>query len=141
VQACLINQSNSLPARKLSKQVFHLFPKLREVDSLLTPELQSRVYEAHPELAFCVMNGGKALSHSKKTPDGEAERREMLRQQGLPEIPEEAFRYPRRDVARDDVFDACAAAWTARRILNSAARHFPEGEERDARGLLMRIHA
>ena len=82
-----------------------------------------------------------ALSHSKKTAAGEAERREMLRKHGLPEVAQEAFSYPRQHVARDDVLDACAAAWSARRILRGTALHFPATDDRDSRGLLMRIHA
>jgi predicted RNase H-like nuclease len=139
--ACAANLRRSDPPRSIAKQSFHLFPKIREIDALLTPDLQGRIHEVHPELAFSIMNGGTAVRHGKKTPEGEAERREMLLQQGLPEIPEEAFNYQRQLVARDDVLDACAAAWSGRRILQGKARHFPAEEVRDARGLLMRIHA
>lgn len=139
--ACSVNLRHSNPPRKLSKQVFHLFAKMREVDAALTPALQALVFEVHPELAFSVMNGGVALRHSKKTIEGERERLRLLAQQGLPRLEPSAFGYLRKDVARDDVIDACAAAWSARRILEGKAQHFPQAEERDARGLLMRIHA
>ena len=36
----------------LSIQAFNILPKIREVDRVMTPALQQRVYEAHPELAF-----------------------------------------------------------------------------------------
>ena len=49
--------------------------------------------------------------------------------------------YRKSQVKRDDIIDACAAAWSAWRILEGVDLHFPETEERDARGLLMRIHA
>lgn len=139
--ACAINLRHSHPPRKLSKQVFHLFPKIREVDAALTPALQSRVFETHPELAFSVMNGGIALRHSKKTQEGAHERLALLAQQGLPPLHHSSFDYLRKDVQRDDVIDACAAAWSAQRILEGRARHFPESDERDTLGLLMRIHA
>ena len=61
----------------INQQTFHLFPKMREVDELLRsrPRLKRIVYEAHPELAFARMNGGKPVLSKKRQPDGYAERR------------------------------------------------------------------
>jgi predicted RNase H-like nuclease len=56
--ACAAAFARSDPPRKVSKQCFHLFPKIREIDALMTPALQGRVFEWHPELAFWAMNGG-----------------------------------------------------------------------------------
>ncbi|MBG1233679.1 DUF429 domain-containing protein [Aestuariivirga litoralis] len=137
--ACVENLKHSDPPRKLSKQTFHLFPKMREVDGLMMPALQALVHETHPELAFCAMNVFAALRHSKKTPEGEAERMALLQAQGLPALQPHHFDFPRKDVKRDDVIDACAAAWSAWRILERKALRFPDVEERDALGLLMRI--
>ena len=41
----------------LSIQAFNILPKIREVDRVMTPALQHRVYEAHPELAFQALAG------------------------------------------------------------------------------------
>ncbi len=37
----------------LSIQSFSIFPKIREVDRLMTPEAQRRVHEAHPGVGVC----------------------------------------------------------------------------------------
>ncbi len=65
-EACAVNQRHTEPPKKISKQIFHLFPKMREIDALMTPELQVRVFEVHPELAFWAMNGKAPLSLPKK---------------------------------------------------------------------------
>jgi threonine dehydratase len=64
-QACRLAQETSMPPRKVSKQGFHLFPKIREIDALLRtrPLLRERVFEVHPELAFATMRG-EALTHA-----------------------------------------------------------------------------
>ena len=56
------------PPRKVSKQCFFLFPKIREVDGLLRadPVLAARVHECHPEGAFMAMKGGDPLALPKK---------------------------------------------------------------------------
>ena len=41
--------------------------------------------------------------------------------------------------AQDDLYDACAAAWTAGRIAYKTAQHLPDKPEFDARGLRMEI--
>ena len=38
-------------------------------------------------------------------------------------------------VGRDDFLDACADAWTARRIFSGTARRFPPEPDLDRRGL------
>jgi predicted RNase H-like nuclease len=116
-------------------------PRMQEIDKLLSVEIEVRLREVHPELCFCVMNRGVPLAHKKKTSEGERQRLELLRNSGFPELDWNELSYSRSQVKRDDIVDACAAAWSARRILEKCARHFPETEERDGLGLLMRIHA
>jgi predicted RNase H-like nuclease len=59
--------ATSDPPRKVSKQLFNIAPKIREVDAMLrvTPGLSKRVYEVHPELAFWRLNGEHALTEPK----------------------------------------------------------------------------
>ena len=116
-------------------------PRMQEIDLLITPQNEHRLREVHPEVSFAAMNDSVPLAHRKKTKAGEAARLELLKTQGFPESDFEKYGFRRRDVKLDDLIDACAAAWSARRILDGKAWHFPETEERDARGLLMRIHA
>jgi predicted RNase H-like nuclease len=145
-EACVVNLRNSDPPKKVAKQCFHLFPKMREIDRLMTPALQDRVFETHPELAFWTMNGGQPLSLPKKIKgapyrEGLEQRQMLLRGAGFPflKLPESEFR--KSDVAADDILDACACAWVARRILRGEAARFPADPPRDARGLRMEINA
>lgn len=144
-QACRVNLLHSDPPRKVSKQCFHLFPKMREIDALITPELQARIYESHPELAFWMMNAETPLALPKKVKSapygpGLDLRRALLRQAGLP-IDHLSLDYRRRDVGADDLLDASACAFVAWRILNGRSIRFPEDPPRNARGLRMEINA
>jgi len=65
---------------KLSKQVWNIFPKIKELESLLlsAPGLSETLIEAHPELAFCRLNQNKPLLNPKRTKEGRIERLNLL---------------------------------------------------------------
>ena len=67
-EACTLAAATSDPPRKVSKQAFFLFPKIREIDGLLLAraDLRGRVFESHPEGVFMTLNDGMALSEPKK---------------------------------------------------------------------------
>src|SRR5262249_27859793 len=67
-EACNIALASSEPPRMVSKQLFNIAPKIREVDEALrgTPDAASRVFEVHPEVAFWRLNGERALTEPKK---------------------------------------------------------------------------
>ena len=145
-QACATALSHSDPPRKVSKQTFNLFPKMREVDRLMTPQLQSRVVECHPEAAFWAMNGEQPLSEPKKVKSrpnatGLAQRRSLLEAAGFPRTFLESTRFRSKDAGPDDVLDACACAWSAGRVLVGSDRRFPADPTRDGRGLAQEIRA
>jgi predicted RNase H-like nuclease len=144
--ACAEALATSDPPRKVSRQCFFLFPKIREIDGLLRaePGLAARVRECHPEGAFMALNGMRPLSEPKKVKSrpwapGLEERRALLRSAGF----EDAFLAAPtpRGCGPDDLLDACACAATARRILRGGALSFPREPERDAFGLPMAILA
>jgi predicted RNase H-like nuclease len=143
--ACMVNLRHSDPPRQVSKQCFHLFPKMREIDALMTPAGQSRIFESHPELAFWVMNGETPLPLPKKvksqpyTP-GLDLRRRLLCEHGVP-VNGLAHEYRRRDVGPDDLLDACACTFVAWRIRNGRSIRFPADPPRNAKGLRMEINA
>ena len=127
----------------LSIQAFGILAKIREVDRLMTPELQGRVYEAHPELAFRSL-AGAPMRHSKKTPAGREERLRALERlasfravRAL--LDTVATRYRRSQVGLDDCLDACVLAWLAGRIGVGTAQWLPAQPPLDARGLRMEI--
>lgn len=145
-QSCDTNLVNSNPPKMLSQQIFYIFPKMREIDALMTPPLQSRIYEIHPELSFWKMNSETPLPLPKKIKGrafkpGLDLRRELLIAAGFPlhALPPAAYR--RSDVGADDLLDACAAAWSARRIRDGRSLRFPAAPPLDARGLRMEINA
>ncbi len=144
--ACAAALATSEPPRKVSKQLFNIAPKIREVDTVLRADqaAAARVYEVHPELAFWRLNGEKALNEPKKVKSrpyapGLALRRKLLRVAGLPA--ELVAARPPKGAAADDLLDALACAAIARRIHAGSARPFPDPPSRDAYGLPMAIWA
>lgn len=144
-RACAVALVHSDPPRKVSKQTFNLFPKMREVDLAMTPALQTRVRECHPEAAFREMNGAP-LSEPKKLKSrphapGLATRRDLLAKADINLADLDRVRFRSSDVGSDDILDACACSWTAERILRGTARCFPDHPPIDARGLRQEIWA
>lgn len=74
--AAFARRVRELTGRAPSRQLFGIAPRILEVDALMTPALQRRVAEAHPELCFARL-AGRTL-HSKHTPLGAMERGEAL---------------------------------------------------------------
>jgi predicted RNase H-like nuclease len=145
-EACRIALATSQPPRAVSKQLFMLAPKIREVDASLRgdPAAAARVFEVHPELAFWRLNGGRALDEPKKVKGrcyepGLAQRRRLLIAAGLPAALVNGA--PPKGAGADDLLDALACAAVARRIRMGVARPFPEPPARDAFGLPMAIWA
>jgi len=142
--ACRIALATSEPPRKVSKQCFHLFPKIREIDALMTPALETRVFECHPELAFWRLNGERPMALAKKvksraSPAGIAERTALLARRGY-DAAWLARDLP-RGVGRDDFIDAAALAVIGGRIARGEAQPFPSSPTRDGKGLRMAIWA
>lgn len=145
-EACRIAQETSDPPRKVSKQLFNIAPKIREVDECLRTDAATarRVFEVHPEVAFWRLNGGRALTEPKKVKSrpygpGLALRRDLLIASGL--SAEAVNAKAPKGAATDDLLDALACAAIARRIHAGTARPFPDPPPRDAFGLPMAIWA
>lgn len=122
----------------LSKQAWNLVAKIREIDRSIAPADQSVLHEAHPELVFLHLNAGSPLP-SKRKPDGFELRRKLLHSAGLAGIDAWLDRFPRSCAGRDDILDAAACAYAARRIWSGEAVSLPARPPRDARGLSMEI--
>lgn len=143
-EACNIALATSDPPRKISKQLFMIAPKIREVDQALRENaaLAARTYEVHPEAAFWRLNAECALTEPKKIKGKVYEpglrlRRELLVTAGLPRAHIEAM--PPAGAAADDLLDAFACAAIARRIHAGIARPLPDPPPRDVHGLPMAI--
>jgi predicted RNase H-like nuclease len=145
-QACACALATSDPPRKVSKQLFNICAKIREVDTALHADaaLAARTFEVHPEVAFWRLNGEKPLTEPKKIKGrcyepGLALRRGLLTSAGLPRPIVETT--PPKGADADDLLDALACAAAARRIHAGIAQPFPDPPPRDAYGLPMAIWA
>lgn len=138
-KACEIAERHSDPPRKISKQTFNLFPKIREVDALMTPNLQNRVRECHPEVVFWRLNGKRPLALPKKPAGGSALRKSLLLAAGYPSSLFERQYFPRSSALDDDIIDAFACATAAAEMVAGRAIRFPETPPCDGRGLRMEV--
>lgn len=146
-EACALNRDAHHAGKCLSKQMFHLLPKVREVDAVARAASGRRVVEAHPEVAFWVLNGRVPLIHPKKVkgsvnPAGLAERAALLVAAGFTADLLERRLGPSSAHGMDDLLDAAACCVVAERVAGGVALRFPEGPPlRDGAGLEMAIWA
>ena len=127
--------------RGLSRQAFAILPKIRDVNLLLQPNpaLQMRVREIHPEVCFAIWNYGVPMKHRKASPAGRTEREQLIdvewpgQRRAILDRLEGAYEY-------DDLNDAFAALWTAKRIANGQALVLG-GQSIDKYGLRMEMWA
>jgi predicted RNase H-like nuclease len=145
-RASEVAKATSDPPRSVSIQAFGIFAKIREIDSTLVarPELRRRVFESHPEVAFCRLNGDQAMSLPKKikgavNPAGMEERKALLCRHGY----EKAFldQTSPRGAAADDFLDAAVMMLIAGRIATGEARPFPDPPLADRFGIPVAIWA
>lgn len=79
-EANIIKKNNV--ARGLSKQSWGIVPKIREVDSFISSNMEANeiIKESHPELCFLCL-AGKPMEYSKKDKEGFEERLAVLKTQ------------------------------------------------------------
>ena len=137
--ACRINFS--AVGKQVPQQAFHILPLIRDADALLRQDEKARkvIREVHPELCFWGFNGERPMQHRKKTAGGQDERLAILERnwpRARAAAAEACARYPRKEVAKDDIFDAMAAAATAKaRVLQCLPKEPPY----DSAGLPMQM--
>jgi predicted RNase H-like nuclease len=102
-----------LTGKGLSAQTWGLRDRLLEADAYRRKS-PAQLYEVHPELAFAAL-AGAPIADSKHTPAGLATRRKLLAQAGL------ALPARVAGAAENDLLDAAAVAWSARRIAAGQA--------------------
>ena len=139
-EACDVNQR--LTGKRLSVENWNIIPKIREVDCLLSDDASAkgRIREIHPELCFWGL-AGRPMQHAKKRSEGLLERTQLLQSiyPGTADIIAHALStYRRKDVARDDILDAVAAAVTGLMGGHNLAS-IPQEPEFDECGLRMEM--
>jgi predicted RNase H-like nuclease len=132
-EARALSRAATLPPRAPSAQAFRLVRAIRDLDDALGEPPDPRVHEVHPELAFRALE--PRVGDPKVTARGLIQRLTALR--GVMEVEAALADAPAR-VPAIDALDACAAAWSARRIADGVAESVGGGA-RDARGRPMRI--
>jgi len=126
--------NRSVTGKGLSRQAFNLVARSREVRAAITAD-DGRFVEAHPESSFTAM-AGQPLE-PKKTARGQRQRRSLIAHH-LGPLDGTAAR-SRTGVGRDDVLDACAAVWTARRVVVGDAELLGSGQDPDGYSLQLAI--
>ena len=113
-------QLDSAGMPRISKQAWALVPKMKEAAELA--DADGRVREIHPEVSFREMRG-EPIRWSKKSWNGLLLRRRLLTEQGI-DLPDELEEL--KGIVADDVVDAAAVAWSARRVAKERFRTFPD---------------
>lgn len=130
--------SRSVHGKGVPAQAFGIYPKVKEVDDLLRerPEFQDSIYEIHPELCFYAWNSASPMVHPKKSGPGFMERIALIEATFGPDsFPTVRATHSRTRVADDDILDAFAALWTARRIAAGTALTCPNEVETSPTGI------
>jgi predicted RNase H-like nuclease len=131
-------ENRRLAGEGLSRQAFALRAKILDVDRWLRAGSAepARVVEVHPELSFATM-AGAPLRSRKITWAGAVQRRTLLAGAGI--VLDGDLGLAGAQAGVDDVLDAAAAAWTARRVSQRSARCLPPSPEIFSDGLASAI--
>jgi predicted RNase H-like nuclease len=132
-EARALSRAATDPPRAPSAQSFQLVKAIRALDDALGEPPAEHVVEVHPELAFRALD--RELRDAKVTARGMARRLAALRR--VMDVDAALLDAPPR-IPAVDALDACAAAWSARRIADGTAECVGDGTT-DARGRPMRI--
>lgn len=134
--ACALQEAET--GQRISIQAWNIVPRIRALDALLQLKnsWRERLFESHPELNFCLLNGGTPLFESKKTAAGLALRLQLLERYlpGAEQVFDNArSRYQRRQVQDDDLADALCL-----QVVSTLPGQWLDGEAPlDAKGLRM----
>lgn len=135
--------------RGISKQMYNLLPKIRDVRSVVGPDDQPRFSEVHPELSFMAMAG--RVPAVKKSVPGQLQRLALVerwvgsllgwawRSESTMGELADSRNATLAGAGLDDVLDACASAWTAYRIATGTAEVLGLGEGMDPDGYRLTI--
>jgi predicted RNase H-like nuclease len=132
-EARKLSRAATDPPRAPSAQAFQLVKAIRALDDALGDPPSDRVVEVHPELAFRALD--PAVRDRKGSARGTIQRLRALR--AVMDV-EHALDDAPSGVPVIDALDACAAAWSARRLADGHGECVGDGAT-DSRGRPMRI--
>ena len=134
--------TNAIDGRRVGAQAWGIYRKIGEIDELMRTNQRARdvIREVHPEICFWAWAGRSPMRHSKRTPAGRTERMALVEAWlGTGVLERARGNISRGQLADDDILDACAALWTANRILAGIAETLPASPPTDACGLPMQM--
>ncbi len=130
--------------KKLSLQSWNITPKIKVLDELLrtNPDFKKKVLESHPELLFQKLNGGM-IYQKKNLKKGIRHRLELIKEKES--IADDFFRdikeeWRRSEVGEDDIVDAMALAYYAKKSEFKGIKTLPTEVNFDSEGLPKAIH-
>lgn len=140
-QSLSINRD--IMGKGFSIQAWNICPKILEVDDLLHrhEDLKPKLLESHPEITFQYLNGSPLL-HKKKTPEGQAERLNIISRWHAPikDIYNQTLKETlRKHLAKDDIIDAMGLAVAAQLSLTHGLSAVGSNKT-DSAGITMNIH-
>ena len=136
-------RSFAASGKRVSKQLYGILPKIREVDHALRnlPRLISTFHEVHPEVSFHFMADGRSMSYSKRSRAGLRERLTLLEPYFGNAFDAIRAQFRVADAASNDIADAMAALWSAERIQNGTSVAVSGLVELDDEGLPIQMRA
>lgn len=135
-----LRMNKELTGKGLSKQSYAITPKIKEVDEFLLDHKYATncLHESHPEVCFAEIIGSPC-KYNKKSADGEFERINALRQYFNINKMLSEIKFPKKDVATDDIIDASVLAVIGLLGLKNGFKTIPENPPEDNHGLKMSI--
>lgn len=133
----------AVDGRGFGPHAWGIVPRIRDWDETLQARRDriGSVFEVHPEVAFCALNGMQAIVASKKSVEGARIRRRLLAGAfGDAKVRQVLDSENRRGAADDDVLDALVVLWSTMRIARGIARSLPAEIPVDSAGIPMAIH-
>jgi predicted RNase H-like nuclease len=122
--------SMAASGKSLSAQAYAIRERILDVDGYVGASSKP-IYEGHPEVSFRAMTT-EGLVEPKKTYGGLSLRYQLLKAEGL--VVPYGIEKSLKGASTDDVLDATAMAWSARRIARGESDRFPRAEQAERFG-------
>jgi predicted RNase H-like nuclease len=139
--ACILNHQRL--GKKLSKQSWNIAVKIKMIDQLVRTHNSRlrKLRESHPEICFWALDHKTPMRFNKKKSAGREERMALLMgymPQAKKIVDRAMEKYPRKDLAADDIVDAIVLAVTAKLVGQNFAT-FPVNPPKDQYNIRMEI--
>jgi len=139
----IIKANQAILGKGIAEQSIAILPKIRELDEFLNKNnhWKNRIKESHPEVAFCVLNGGRPIMENKATDEGANKRIELLMKY-YPYTNDVVVKFYTDGGTKgilNDLLDALCLAVVGLIGMDRNYKTIPEHPQQDSRGLLMQV--